>query len=346
MLKTVSALSKSSPSIAVIGCGAITEWFYLPALTRHPSVLQKLILVDRDEGRAQELARQFNVQRYLVDYHEALDEVDGAIIAVPTQFHHPIAMDFLRQGIPILCEKPLAETAVKAREMVAQAQKSGAALATNYTRRLYASFRKVKELLTDGTLGEPLVIKYFVGEEFRWPTKSGFYFNTKTSPRGVLLDRGAHVIDLICWWLEAKPTLVSCQNDSFGGIDAVTHVKFEHHQCLGEVRLSWLGNSLCRYLVQGEAGTIEGDIYDFRNVTLTTKTGQSRKIALKSSEKYDKDFRYKQVQNFIDVLSGKASPYVSGQDVLNSVEFIDECYETASRFEMPWYQIPVTTYDR
>jgi hypothetical protein len=98
--------------------------------------------------------------------------------------------------------------------------------------------------------------------------------------------------------------------------------------------------------VQGEAGTIEGDIYDFRNVTLTTKTGQSRKIALKSSEKYDKDFGHKQVQNFINVLSGSESPHVSGSDVLNSIEFIDECYETASRFEMPWYQIPATIYDR
>ncbi|MEW5961101.1 MAG: Gfo/Idh/MocA family oxidoreductase, partial [Chloroflexota bacterium] len=140
MSKTVPALPKSSPRIAVIGCGAITEWFYLPALARHPSVLQKLILVDRDEARAQKLARQFNVQRCLADYHEVLDEVDGAIIAVPTHFHYPIAMEFLVRGIPILCEKPLAETAVKAREMVAQAQKSGVALATNYTRRLYASY--------------------------------------------------------------------------------------------------------------------------------------------------------------------------------------------------------------
>lgn len=346
MLKTGPALTKSTPRIAVIGCGAITEWFYLPALAKHPSVLQKLILVDRDGSRAEKLARQFAVRRWLVDYHEALDEVDGAIIAVPTHLHHPVAMEFLVRGIPILCEKPLAETAEKAREMVAQAQKSDVALATNYTRRLYASFRKVRELLVDGILGEPLVIKYFVGEEYRWPTRSGFYSNTTTSPRGVLLDRGSHIIDLICWWLEAKPRLLSCQNDSFGGIDAVTHVKFEHHKCLGEVRLNWLGNSLCQYLVQGDAATIEGDIYDFRNVTLTTKTGQRRKIALKSSEKYDKDFRYKQVQNFIDVLSGSESPHISGRDVLNSIEFIDECYEMATRFEMPWYQIPVTTYDR
>lgn len=346
MSKTVAASPGNSPSIAVIGCGAISEWFYLPALAKHPSVLQKLILVDRDQGRAQELARQFKVQRWLVDYRDVLNEVEGAIIAVPTHLHYPIAMDFLVRGIPILCEKPLAETALKAREMVAQAQKSEVALATNYTRRLYPSFRKVKELLGNGTLGEPLVIKYFVGEEFRWPTKSGFYFNTTPSPRGVLLDRGAHIIDLICWWLEAKPTLLSCQNDSFGGIDAVTHIRFKHKQCLGEVKLSWLGNSLCRYFVQGQAGSIEGDIYDFRNVVLTTKTGQRKKIALKSNEKYDKDFRYKQVQNFINVISGRDAPHVSGHEVLDSVEFIDKCYETASRFDLPWYQIPVPTYDQ
>jgi predicted dehydrogenase len=333
--------AENAPRIALVGCGAITEWFYAPALARHSTVRKNLVLVDRDEARVKKLATKWSVTKFAGDYREVLDEVDGAILAVPTHLHHPIAMEFLARGIPVLCEKPLAQSAPQAREMVNLAEQTGAALAANYTRRLYASFGKIKEMLASRTLGEPLSIEYLVGEEFKWPTVSGFYFDTATSPRGVLLDGGSHVMDIICWWLGGKPELRSCQNDSFGGIDAVTHVQFVHGRCDGTVKLSWLGKSASRYTIKCEAGTIEGGIYDFGSVGLTTPSGHKKVVHLKANEKYYSDFGYKMVDNFIDVIAGRARPLVSGRDVLDSMEFIDECYESASRFDMPWYDIAV-----
>jgi predicted dehydrogenase len=332
---------KGSPRIAIIGCGAIAEMFYLPALVKYPSVLENLILVDRDQKRAQKLATEFRVKNCFVDYRDVLSEgVDGVIIATPSHLHHPIAMDFLIRGVHVLCEKPLAESADKAKEMVQQAQKTGAAILTTYQRRLYASYLKVKELLADGTLGEPLSIKYFEGEEFRWPTASGFYFNTKVSSRGVLLDRGAHVLDLICWWLGTKPKLISSQNDSFGGREAVARIKFEHKKCVGEVKFSLLGKFPCVFKVECERGTVEGDVYDFQSLILTTESGRKKKLKLKSKEKYYTDFGHTMAANFLEVINKGEKPLISGSDVLDSVEWIDECYETASRFEMPWYDIP------
>jgi predicted dehydrogenase len=330
---------KDRPRIAIIGCGAVAEMLYLPALARYPSVLNNLILVDRDRERAQELAMEFDVKRFLVDYRDVLSEgVDGVIVATPSHLHYSMAMDFLANGVHVLCEKPLAESADQAREMVEQAHKTGAAILANYQRRLYASYLKVKELLADGTLGEPLSIEYFEGEEFRWPTASGFYFDTKVSSRGVLLDRGAHVLDLICWWLGGKPKLVSSQNDSFGGREAVALVRFEHKRCVGEVKLSLLGKFPCVFRVKCEAGTVEGDVYDFQSIVLT-KSGRKKRLRLKSREKYYTDFGYTMVTNFLDVMSKGEEPRVSGADVLDSVEWIDECYEAASRFDMPWYEI-------
>ncbi len=331
----------NSASIAIIGCGAVTEWFYAPALARRPSVLKKLILVDRDEARAQRLAKQLNINNYVGDYHQILDEVEGAIIAVPTHLHHPIGMEFLARGVPILCEKPLAESAARAREMVDQARQTGVALAANYTRRLYTSFVRIRELLANRTYGEPLSLKYLVGEEFKWPTVSGFYFDAATSPRGVLLDVGSHIIDLICWWLGGKPELTACHNDSFGGIDAVTHVKFAHGKCTGEVKLSWLGKSTSRYFVKCETGAIEGGIYDYQSMVLTTHSGHKQIVHLKADERYYSDFGYKLVDNFVNVAGRGEKPLVSGSDVLDSMEFIDECYAAASRFDMPWYDISV-----
>jgi len=250
-------------------------------------------------------------------------------------------MDCLASGVHVLCEKPLAESADKAREMVEQAHTTGVTISANYQRRLYAYSLKVKELLADGTLGEPLSIQYLEGEEFDWPTVSGFYFNTKVSSRGVLLDRGAHVVDIICWWLGEKPKLISSQNDSFGGREAVAHVQFEHRKCRGEIKLSLLGKLPCTFMVKCEKGTVEGDIYDYGSVMVTTaKSGQQKRLRLKSNEKYYTDFGHTMVANFLDVISRGEKPLVSGADVLDSIEFIDECYEAATRFNMPWYEIP------
>lgn len=328
----------SSPRIALVGCGAIAELYYLPAIARYPSVLEKLILVDINGARAQKLAVGFNVQNYLIDYRKVLGEVDGVIIAAPHHLHYSMSMEFLSHGVHVLCEKPLAESAVEAKEMVKQSDKTGAMISVNHTRRLFASLLKVKELLSDKAIGNPLSIKYFEGEKFDWPTRSGFYFDARMSPRGVLLDRGTHALDLICWWLGGKPRLISSQNDSFGGCEAVAHVQFEHNGCVGEVRVSWLHQLPNSYTIEGESGTIEGSVYDWRCVTVTTRPGKKKEIRLKSNETHYADFCNRVVANFLDIASKGDKPLISASDVLDSMELIDECYETASRFSMPWYE--------
>ena len=333
-----AASTVEAPSIAIIGCGAITESYYLPALSRHPAVIKEIILVDRDVARADELASRFHIRACVADYRELLGSVDGAIVAVPTHLHHPIAMEFLARGIHVLCEKPLAESAPRAVEMVEQAKAAGATLCVNYLQRLVPSFARVKELLSKKTYGEPLSIQYYVGEEFTWPTVSGFYFNSSMDGRGILRDRGAHVMDHICWWLEGKPDLISSENDSFGGSDATAHVRFALGHCIGEARLSWLCAYPSWFMIRCERGTIRGDVYDYSSLELQSGSGQAKRIALKSTEKTKVDIADRVVSNFIAGITRDEKPLVAGRDVLDSVRFVDECYSAVSRSKMPWYE--------
>lgn len=322
--------------IALIGCGAIAEKYYLPALAKHHHLLENLILVDHDKTRLEKFATQFRIRNYAVDYRGVLENVDGVIIALPIELHHPISMEFLSRGVHVLCEKPLAESTDKAREMVEKAQQTGAILAVNYLQRLIPSFIKVKNLLVEKKFGEPLLLKYFVGEKFDWPTVSGFYFNSNISARGILRDRGAHVIDHICWWLGGKPNLLSSQNDSFGGSDAVAHVQFTRNKCFGEVKLSWLSSFPCKYFIKCQGGIVEGDVYDYQSVVITEDSGRKKRVKLPPETKSDIGFRM--VTNFINVIYEDGKPLVPGSDVLDSIQFIDECYKSATRFDMPWYE--------
>jgi predicted dehydrogenase len=335
--KLVSS-TETSPRIALIGCGAIAEAYFLPALVRQPHVIESLVLVDQNIERARKLATIYNVKQFFADYREVFEKVNGVIIALPTHLHHPVSMEFLSRGVHVLCEKPLAESAEKAREMTDESAKTGAVLATNYSQRLWPQFAKVKELMEDRSLGEPVDIKYYVGEVFKWPTVSGFYFNSVGSGRGILRDRGAHVMDHICWWLGGKPKVIISQNDAMGGSEAVAYVRFEYNNCVGEVKLSWLSSFPCKFYVEFERGSIEGEVSYPNGVLMNVGGGLKKRVNFKYGSYAVLGDRI--VANFISVVVGSKKPLVSASDVLNSISFIDECYAAVTRFDMPWYEIP------
>ena len=333
----------SPPRLTLIGCGAIAENYYLPSLSGQPRILDALTLVDTDIDRARKLAADFGGRRYVADFRDALDDSDGVIIALPTHLHHPVAMECLSRGLPVLCEKPLAESANKAEEMIKQARKAGVALATNYQQRLWPQFLKAKELIDEGSLGEPLSIMYRVGEMFAWPTVSGFYFNSAGAGRGVLRDRGAHVLDHICWWLGGAPIVTNSRNDSFGGSEALAEVRFERGRCAGEVKLSWLSSFPCHFTIEFERGSIEGEVYYPQDVVVRAASGPRKRMRLKW-EGYAALGR-RIVTNFIEILGVGGTPIVSGGDVLDSLRTVDECYRLATRFDMAWYELSGGDYE-
>ncbi len=325
------------PRIAVVGCGAIAEEYYLPALVSMPEVMERLILVDPSPARLETLSAKYAVERCARDYHEVLRDVDGAILAVPTGLHALIGVEFLSRRLPVLCEKPLAEDAAHARVMIEMAYDRETALAVNYLQRLVPHFALVKHLLESRMYGSPLRMEYYVGEIFNWPTVSGFYFKSDPSTRGILRDRGAHAVDHICWWLGGKPEVVSSFNDSFGGSEAVAHLNFEKDSCAGKLVMSWFADTPCRFFIECESALIEGDVYDYQKLFIT-EGGRRQEIVVASPIRTKLDVARQFVRNFVDVIETGAKPLVSGVEVLPSIECTDEAYEKARLLDMPWYR--------
>ncbi len=333
---TDASRARQTPTIAVIGCGAIAERYHLPALAADPDVLERLVLVDRAEDRAQSLAERFGATRWAGDYREHLSQLDGAIVAVPPALHHPIAMDLLSHGVHVLCEKPLAGTPDEARQMVEQAAGCGVTLSVNHTRRLFPAYAKIRELLAEGALGELVSITYHDGTEFDWPAASAFHF--RSGSRGVLLDTGIHGLDTICWWLGGRPELVSAETDSFGGPESVAHVRMRHGACDVELKLSWFNPLDNCYEIVGRHGRIRGGLEDWDRVTIEYTDGRRKRVPVEcTAEKYN-DFGRLMIDNFTLVATDRAEPLVPGHDVVAPLELMDECYEKARRFRLPWLQ--------
>jgi predicted dehydrogenase len=58
----------SVPSIALIGCGAVAEAFYVPLLRRRPELARAMILVDPDLSRANALRVRLRALDAVADY--------------------------------------------------------------------------------------------------------------------------------------------------------------------------------------------------------------------------------------------------------------------------------------
>jgi len=100
-----------------------------------------------------------------------------------------------------LCEKPLAASSTDAQALVEAAAASSGVLAAGMLRRFFPATQAIRELLHAGTLGEIVSLDIQEGNQFRWPAASPEYFTKRSSAGGVLMDIGAHALDLMVWWL-------------------------------------------------------------------------------------------------------------------------------------------------
>src|SRR6266853_1873146 len=91
--------------LAVIGVGHLGKE-HARILAAQPEV-ELVGVADVNAEQAQAVARRCGTTAY-AEYWPLLNLVDAAVIAAPTQHHHAIAAEFLRRGIPLLVEKPLA----------------------------------------------------------------------------------------------------------------------------------------------------------------------------------------------------------------------------------------------
>jgi hypothetical protein len=91
----------------VVGCGAISTLYQLPALGRS-SDATLVAAVDVDAGHAAAVARRFGATESFTDHRALVGRVDAALVATPNTTHADIACDLLAQGVHVLCEKPLA----------------------------------------------------------------------------------------------------------------------------------------------------------------------------------------------------------------------------------------------
>lgn len=167
-------------------------WAKVIAESAHASIAA---LVDTDEQALEAVAKTVALgkERQFTEFKAALDSVDAqaAIIVVPPEQHHEVAMVALGAGLHCVIEKPFAPTLAEARDVVSAAQEADRRLMISQTFRFRRGARTVQQLIREGAIGQ---IGAVHGRLFKYMHFTGF---RATMPEPLIVDQAVHHFDFI-----------------------------------------------------------------------------------------------------------------------------------------------------
>ena len=193
-------MSNKKLRIAVIGCGIIT-WRHLDGMSRIDDCEVYALCETVQDGRAEKLKDKYCTPetKIVTDYKELIGDpnVDAVIITTPDHTHCQITCDFLRDGKPVLLEKPMALKKDECDEMLRVSKETGVMLMVGQVARYSPAFGMMKEMVDAGEIGELTFIESEYAHDYMNRRGEGDW---RVHPdREGIIGGGCHAIDLLRW---------------------------------------------------------------------------------------------------------------------------------------------------
>src|SRR6185312_13515662 len=118
-------------------------------------------IVDRELGRAQQLAKQFNIPAAFSSLEEMRSASPDVVhILTPPDSHCELSVEALNRGCHVFVEKPMAQTADECDRMILRAQQAGRVLSVNHSARMDPVILKALDLVRQGACGDVLSVDF------------------------------------------------------------------------------------------------------------------------------------------------------------------------------------------
>ena len=185
----------------IIGCGDVTEVKSGPAFSRIENS-ELAAVMRRNTEKAKDYAERHNVPKWYDDADKLINDknVNAIYIATPPSSHLEYTIKAAMAGKPVYVEKPMAASYNQCVEMIDVCKKNNVKLFVAYYRRELHGFKKIKEVIDSGKLGE---VK-FVNIKLYWPEDKNFdknnipwRYNPEISGAGLFYDLASHQLDYL-----------------------------------------------------------------------------------------------------------------------------------------------------
>jgi myo-inositol 2-dehydrogenase / D-chiro-inositol 1-dehydrogenase len=174
--------------VALIGAGTIGA-LHARLLCATDGV-DRVTIADALPGRAAAVAAEVGAEP-AASIDAALDNADAVVIAAATQAHAELIRQAIAQGLPTLCEKPLANDLGETIALVAEIERSGIPFQIGFQRRFDPAYREAKRLVESGAMGTLYLVR-LIAHDAEPPAES-----LNPVPGGLFRDSSIHDFDAI-----------------------------------------------------------------------------------------------------------------------------------------------------
>ncbi len=312
----------------VIGAGGIAHRRTMSAMNEAENTKLQALMV-RDMERARKLAFEHGAESYYDSVDEILSDpkVDAVYIATPVYLHCEHVIRAAESGKHVLCEKPMAINIVECRRMMDACNDNGVHLEVCFLLRFDPYFIKIKQLVENYEMGQIIqarasFLKSYDIQDGLWrrdPTRAG---------GGVLMDMGAHAIDLLSYILGDTSKVTAMVNSRTTGWEVE-----DTATVLMEMESGAFAIVDASYVVPHSDTMLE--IYGTKGTALVTG-GSEWTLNLylgDSTQEESKPYKnlYKLLlEHFSKCLEDKEGSITSGIAGLKNIQIISAAYESAT----------------
>jgi predicted dehydrogenase len=161
---------------------------------------QLVSVCGRDRAAVAAFRSRYGWREAVTDWHEQVSHAGVEVFdnTALNDLHLEPTLAAIRNGKHVLCEKPLARTAVEARRLWLEAERAGVVHMTGFNLRFLPAVRLARELIEGGELGEltHFRARFLASSALRADQRRTWRFDRASAGSGAIADLGSHLVDL------------------------------------------------------------------------------------------------------------------------------------------------------
>lgn len=213
--------------------------------------------------KAESFARECGVQKAYGSADEMLQDegVDIVYIATPHNSHYEWMLKSLKAGKHVFCEKSVTVNSRQLEECAKLAQQKGLVICDGTTLLHMPLYKKLKQMITDGVIGDVKMIQVNFGSCKEYDVKNRFF--SKELAGGALLDIGVYAASFARYFMKSRPdTVLTTANYFETGVDETSGILLKNPDGeMAVIALTMRAKQPKRGVIAGEKGFIEINDY-------------------------------------------------------------------------------------
>lgn len=180
-----------------------------------------------DPARAQASATELGIARSYADFRQMAqrearrtDGIEAVAIVTPNHMHAGPAIEFLKRGIHVICDKPLTATMAEAKKLAKAAESANALFILTHNYTGYPLIRQARAMVARGDLGAIRLVQVEYVQDWLTQEVHNKQAEWRTDPArsglgGALGDIGTHAYNLAAFVAGMEPEQLAADTSSF-----------------------------------------------------------------------------------------------------------------------------------